>query len=135
MSRHPIQPLEKDTHGVLRFKENAIVRALLDTGHLDLNAIARMDFSDDDRQQFAQLIGYSLSGYGELSYVDSDAYAVAAEMAEADDNTEEKARILYLETERCMLRAALREPMARLFGVHPDDLHGSDIAHRKEVIP
>ena len=123
MSRHPIQPLEMDTHGVLRFKENAIVRTLLDAGHLDLNAIARMDFSDDDRQQFAQLIGYSLSGYGELRYVSSDAYAVASAMADRV-TAEGVARTLHLETELATLRAALREPMARLFGIHPDDLHG-----------
>ena len=65
--KNPIQPLAKDERGVLRFKANAIVRHLLDTHpDCDLNRLACMDFTDDDRQQFAQLIGYSLSGYGEL---------------------------------------------------------------------
>jgi hypothetical protein len=36
-----------------------------------------LPFSNEDRQQFAQLIGYSLGGYSELSYVDDDAYKAA----------------------------------------------------------
>jgi hypothetical protein len=69
----PTQPLEKDERGVLRFKPNRIVQHLLDTHPTcDMNMLARLDFSDEDRRQFAQLIGYSLSGYGELSYVDED---------------------------------------------------------------
>lgn len=118
--KHPIQPLEKDKSGVLRFKENAIVRHLLDNGGIDLNKIAVMDFTADDRQQFAQLIGYSLSGYSELSYVDDDAYGTAVEMTRT--KSADKARIKHLERELKAVRAALRKPMARLFGVHPDDL-------------
>lgn len=68
MSRHPIQPMVMDD-GVLRFKSNAIVRFLLDAGPYDLNKLAMMTFSDDDRAQLAQLIGYSFSGWQELSYV------------------------------------------------------------------
>ncbi len=76
---HPVQPLLKDSQGTVRFKVNRIVRYLLDTHPTcNLNMLACMDFSDDDRQQFAQLIGYSLSGYGSLSYV-SDANYEAAE--------------------------------------------------------
>jgi hypothetical protein len=74
MKPQPIQPLVKDQHGVDRFQGNTIVRYLLDNGGLDLNDLARIPFSNEDRQQFAQLIGYSLSGYGELSYVDDAAY-------------------------------------------------------------
>ena len=118
--KHPLQPLEKDKSGVLRFKENAIVRHLLDNGGIDLNKIAVMDFTADDRQQFAQLIGYSLSGYSELSYVDDDAYGTAEETTRT--KSADKARIKHLERELKAVRAALRKPMARLFGVHPDDL-------------
>ena len=121
--KNPIQPLANDARGVLRFKANAIVQHLLDTHPTaDMNTLARMDFTDDDRQQFAQLIGYSLSGYSELqSYVDDDAYNAAATMAD-EGLTEDKARIASLEHEMFMVRSALREPMARLFGIHPDDL-------------
>ena len=72
--KHPIQPLYTDEHGTLRFKANAIVRYLLDNGGIDLNALAELDFSDDDRMQFAQLIGYSLCGFGDLSYTSDDVY-------------------------------------------------------------
>ncbi len=79
--KHPMQPLVRDEHGKVRFKANAIVRALLEAGRegrkLDLNDIACMDFTQDDRVQFAQLIGYSLSGFHELSDV-PDAAALAA---------------------------------------------------------
>lgn len=75
--KHPIQPLSKDKHGKFRFKSNAIVEFLLIAGMkhgVDLNLISTMNFTDEDRQQFAQLIGYSLDGYGELSYVDDEAW-------------------------------------------------------------
>lgn len=118
--KHPIQPLEKDKSGVLRFKANAIVQHLLDNGGIDMNKIAVLDFTADDRQQFAQLIGYSLSGYSELNYVDDDAYGTAEETTRT--KSADKARIKHLERELKAVRAALRKPMARLFGVHPDDL-------------
>lgn len=120
---HPIQPLEKDAHGTLRFKANAIVEHLHKTAGVDMNDLAVLDFSDEDRQQFAQLIGYSLCGYGELGYVSEDVYGAAATMAE-EGLTEKDARIAYLEGELLAVRSALREPMARLFSVHPDDLKG-----------
>lgn len=72
MPGHPMQPVILDNDGTCRFKKNAIVCALLDAGALDMNKIAAMDFSQEDREQFAQLIGYSVIGASELSYV-SDA--------------------------------------------------------------
>lgn len=118
---HPIQPLYTDDHGVLRFKANAIVRYLLDFGGIDMNKLAVLPFSDEDRIQFAQLIGYSLGGFGDLSYVNSDAYGMARLMA-TTGQTEEQARITYLEGEMRELRTALREPMARLFDIASEDL-------------
>ena len=124
--RNPIQPLVKGEHGVLRFKANKIVCHLLDHGGIDMNAIARMDFTDDDRQQFAQLIGYSLSGYGELrSYVSDYAYAAAETMAE-EGLSDKDARIACLEEALSTLRDSLRGPMASLFGKHPEDLMTPD---------
>ena len=64
----PRQPTQFDQHGVLRFRANHIVRFLLDNGKHDLNDLARLPFSNDDRAQFAQLIGYSVSGYQDLDY-------------------------------------------------------------------
>jgi len=42
-----------------------------------------MDFSDEDRMQFAQLIGYSVCGYRDLSYVTGKSGKRAAKIAEA----------------------------------------------------
>jgi len=117
---HPIQPLEDD-RGVIRFKGNKIVCHLLDNGGISLNDLARMNFSVEDREQFAQLIGYSLSGFGELSYVRDDTYGAAEKMAERG-LSETEARIAHLEGELLALRQALRGPIARLYGKHPDDL-------------
>lgn len=69
---HPIQPLIKDDHGILRFKPNAIVRYLLDAGPFNMTDLALMPFSQEDRQQFAQLIGYSVSGFSTLSYASDE---------------------------------------------------------------
>lgn len=83
MSSHPIQPIEKDHLGTHRFKENKIVRFLLDNNEkIDLNYLARQHFDDNEWSQFAQLIGYSFSGWSELSYVSDDEYDRAAELNE-----------------------------------------------------
>lgn len=78
MANHPMQPLERDEAGVIRFKRNKIVEWLLSTGPLDLNAIAAKvmagQYSKDDYTQLMQLIGYSVSGFGNLSdYVRKEA--------------------------------------------------------------
>ena len=119
--RHPIQPLALDEHGVLRFKLNKIVRYLLDHGSIDMNKISVLPFPAEDREQLAQLIGYSLSGSGDLDYMSDDVYRAAQAMAEGKD--ERDARIETLQAELDELRKALRGPMARLFGMHPDDLN------------
>ena len=74
---HPMQEIVKDDQGTMRFRSNEIVRYLLDHGGIDMNALAMLDFPDEDHMQFAQLIGYSVGGYGELSYVTDESYDVA----------------------------------------------------------
>jgi hypothetical protein len=69
MRKHPMQPVVIAGDGCARFKENEIVRFLLQFAErrgTDLNSIAAMDFSRDDYSQLMQLIGYSISGYGDL---------------------------------------------------------------------
>lgn len=65
---YPTQPIFEDDNGTLRFKENKIVRYLLDAGPFDMNQLAMMPFSKEDNEQFLQLIGYSLAGFEELGY-------------------------------------------------------------------
>jgi len=80
-AKHPMQPVVIDDDGVVRFKGNKIVRFLLDAGPYDMCKLAMMPFSDEDRSQFAQLIGYSTCGFGELGYADQEQVAEADEIA------------------------------------------------------
>lgn len=66
---HPMQPIILDKHGIARFKENSIVRYLIDNGNISLNDIEILQFSKEDYEQFNQLLGYSVSGFGDLNYV------------------------------------------------------------------
>ncbi len=72
MSKYPVQP-KVLVDGLLRFEKNPIVEYLLDNGGIDMNNIAvwcaMNDIDEKYQQQFAQLIGYSVRGYGTLSYV------------------------------------------------------------------
>ena len=78
-----MQPVVMDDHGTIRFKVNAIVQYMLAYGNIDLNKIATLSFTTEDRMQFAQLIGYSVGGYSELSYVTQKSAAQAARRAHA----------------------------------------------------
>lgn len=118
---HPIQPLIEDSQGVVRFKANAIVQHLLDNGGIDLNQIAALDFSREDREQFAQLIGYSWSGACDLGYM-SDEVLDAAEAMRKSGTSEAEARADVLRDKITRAKNAMREGVAELFGVHPDDL-------------
>jgi hypothetical protein len=145
---HPMQPVIKDDHGILRFRDNPIIRTMVDdlvslvategprrgkldldkvaaigapaedqaqfeqlagmkpgrpnaivqyviehaqsmvathpmhAGRLDLNGLYTRNFPRADREQFAQLMGYSISGYHELSYVSDLSAAEATLLAE-----------------------------------------------------
>ena len=70
-----MQPIYLDGDGRARFKENAIVRYLSANR---MNDLAEMPFSQEDREHFAQLIGYSVGGFSELSYISNAAYAKAS---------------------------------------------------------
>ncbi len=73
--KHPMQPVYYDKDRVLRFRRNNILYWLEKEGAIDLNTISRSSFrksadvSFEDEMQLAQLLGYSLSGYLDLSYV------------------------------------------------------------------
>lgn len=93
--KHPMQPIEIDGEGIARFKRNAIVTFLLDWASprgIDMNALSIMPFTSEDRSQFAQLIGYSVSGWGGLSYTDPDEAEKADAAVEAMVAKEKKKR-------------------------------------------
>ncbi len=64
---HPMQPIGLDSEGVPRFKGNKIIEYLFQSGKLNLNDIACMPFPQEDYAQITQLLGYSTSGWGDLS--------------------------------------------------------------------
>jgi len=102
-SPQPMQPVVRDKNGDLRFRENAIIRHIVDhagdvvhpgapaidpdtgrpyhQGALDLGKLMAMDFPQEDREQFAQLMGYSIAGYHELDYVSDESAAQASALA------------------------------------------------------
>ena len=121
MSRHPIQPIESDASGVLRFKANKIVRYLLDKGGIGLSQIARENFSHDDRDQFHQLIGYSVSG----APISEDIRDVALRMQVTGGDACDAEREVLRE-KLAEVRRGLRDGVAALFGIHPDDLDHVD---------
>lgn len=118
--RHPIQPLIAEQNGRLRFKENKIVRYLLDNGGIDLNKIACLNFSQEDSEQFAQLIGYSLDGFYELSYTRTET-GEAAKHAYYEGVTADQARANAAEALLAELRAAARKATNELLNVLPED--------------
>jgi hypothetical protein len=73
----PLQPIVRTEAGVIRFQQNKIVNFLLDWASergMSLNELALMDFSIGDREQLAQLIGYSTDGYYDLPYLSDETY-------------------------------------------------------------
>ena len=88
--------------GIYRFRENPIVTHLLDTHPSeDMNTIARRFYEDRAaRSQFAQLIGYSVSGAGDLPYSNGAHLDGAQQTAEVmSENEELRARVKGLEEE------------------------------------
>ncbi len=73
-AKHPMQPVVLTDDNVARFKENAIVRHLVDSypgpHGGKLNALSLLKFSSEDWEQLLQLIGYSVDGFADHSCVD-----------------------------------------------------------------
>jgi hypothetical protein len=121
MTKHPTQPIV-EVCGIKRFKSNKIVEILLQNGPFDLNDIARWNVSRDDRVQFAQLIGYSVDGFGELSYVDNEDAVLCSAQRVASEN--DSGGLDYNKELVARLREMFKLPMAELYGKHPDDFEG-----------
>ena len=116
---HPIQPLETAEGDRPRFKKNTIVDFLV--AGFGLNNLIDRNFPMEDWEQLAQLIGYSLSGFSELSYVRDETYETACRML--DGATEDRARITTLETTLEDIRKGLRDAACAAFQICPEDLN------------
>jgi uncharacterized alpha/beta hydrolase family protein len=75
---YPMQPIKLDRHGRARFEANPIIEMLQAEGIIDLNCVAiwciENNIDNKYQEQLAQLIGYSVDGYGTLSYVSDQSY-------------------------------------------------------------
>ena len=111
-----VMPLQPVIDG--RFVPNRIVKKLLEVAPIGLNDIAIMDFTNQERMQFAQLIGYSVDGFGSLSYVDDETFNAACMY----DKDEQEARNYALREQLDAARKGLRLAASALFKIHPDDL-------------
>lgn len=83
--KFPMQPIQRDASGTARFAKNRIVDDLLEFATargFGLNQIAIGDYSYDEHMQLAQLIGYSVSGYGDLSYASEESVQKADAIVE-----------------------------------------------------
>lgn len=118
MSKFPMQPV---TEG--RFVPNPMVEYLLDNGGIDMNDLARMPFTDAAREQFAQLIGYSVSGTSTLGYVSNDTFDAACQMLDNPGMDWKDAKIESLETTLETVREGMKHLVPELFQIHPDDLN------------
>lgn len=83
---HPLQQIVIDDDGRARFRGNAICRYLLAlaTQHgITLDKMRASEaFSDDDWEQFVQLIGYSVYAFGEVKFVSDKMYEKAQRAAD-----------------------------------------------------
>lgn len=94
--KHPMQPIGFAEDGVLRFKKNEIIEFLVDSKQWDLDQIFLMVrngmFCKEDAAQLMQLVGYSVSGYGELNVSPREsvykADAIAEELSRNKEETE-----------------------------------------------
>jgi hypothetical protein len=88
-SGHPDQPFVVASDGVLRFKRNRLVEMLVDAypgpggGSLNALSIDGRDAPAEDWEQLNQLIGYSFSGYCDLSAVREETKARLGSVADA----------------------------------------------------
>ena len=83
MTKTPLQPIFLDRVGMARFKANVIIRYLVDAKLVTWDQIMALPgVPEEDLEQFAMLMGYSLVGFGELPYVSADTYDRAEAEAE-----------------------------------------------------
>lgn len=120
--KHPIQNTHIDAQGILRFVSNGVVRLMLEmlkTRGADLNAIriAGNSIPQEDWDQFNQLIGYSVGN----APIDP-AITYAAQLAHENGHPIDTVRADAAEELLVTIQKALREGIAELYGIHPDNL-------------
>jgi hypothetical protein len=131
LPKNPMQPVVIDSRNVVRFKENGIVHAVYEMSKahgFGLHEIAMHNFTEDDQKQFAQLLGYSVSGYGDLPYVDKVSVEcadqrVALLLSGVPVVSEQEMELQVLRDENRRLKAAIRSAAVELSLIIPMILH------------
>jgi len=113
-----VMPLQPIVDG--RFVENRIVSAVLAVSQLNLNDIACMDFTDQEQMQFAQLIGYSLGGFADLSYVDDETYSAACNLSKGVNEVQSRNQALRSTIDE--IRMGLKMASCAAFRIAEEDL-------------
>ena len=80
--KHPMQPIHRDSAGVVRFVENRIVRHVLAESHLTLDDLFSLGYDPEDYEQVIQLVGFSVSGFGDMPHVNPNSVAIADKIAD-----------------------------------------------------
>ena len=84
------RPTYYDDRGVKRFKANAVVCWLLDSGRVSLNDVAtavltkQFDCPIEDQREFWQMLGYSVDGYCDLSFSEAQTEETGRDEQEAE---------------------------------------------------
>lgn len=114
-----MQPVVRADSGVARFKSNAIVHWMLAFGRMglpfDLNAILSEEFSTEDLEQLVQLLGYSLQGFEELSFVRQESVFKARA---GESNLEEREQTITQLEQRLSSAERLAVGLAELVARH-----------------
>lgn len=113
---HPIQPLLQDEDGTVYFKENSVVTYLWIYSRLKIADITKQGFSQEDKEQFAQLIGFNIDRFSELDCASQEVIHAANRMF-IDGDDERDARINDLTGRQTELKEGLVEVVRLLFGV------------------
>jgi hypothetical protein len=118
----PIQPLTRNNPtGELCFRGNAIVRYLFERSSFSLYQLLHLaEVPAEDREQFAQLIGLSVS---EAQDCLSNETQAAVRQMDRTGISEQEARINYLRERLDALTTAFKGPVSLLYDIPIDVLN------------
>lgn len=128
--KHPIQNTTLDDHGTLRFVGNAVVELMLTQlkergiGLNELHVLGA-GLPREDWDQFIQLISYSVHG----APISQRCKNIAIDRYQSG-KTALELRAERAERQLRQAREELREGIADLYDIHPDDLVVDEITHR-----
>lgn len=119
-SKKRMQPIVLNEKGVPQFQPNEAINRLFDAHAVYAATLLEAeDFSEDDRQQFAQLIGYTVQAYCKLPFASAEVAAEAQRKgALLVRAAAEAARLKRFREDR----AAMPERNAHLFDLHKSGL-------------